>query len=125
MAPKKAKVDDQLITYLKERFDKIIDRVDPIETIAILGMTVLIKNGIDWTEASIAKIIVGKPPEELLAHLPPGYELPDPFRAMFPSFEFTTDLNEWLISFCIAFYIQRHGAQISGSITAFAKTLLI
>jgi len=102
----------------------MIEKTDMLELMAVLGMTMIIKNGIDWTEAQLSGL------RKRVGEFNKAYpELTRKFKQEFngelPPFEFTTELNEWLISFCLAFYIQRHGAKISGSVVGFAKSLLL
>jgi len=128
---KKQKAFDAFLDYIKIHLGAMIDKTDLLEIGAVLGMTILIKNGIDWTEEKIQGIKFGPSwaplPKEQLKSFLKSKGLGEPISIdIFPAgFEFTSDLNEWMVSYCLAFYIQRHGKEIKGSIISFAKTLLV
>lgn len=46
------------LNSLREHISKVIDRIDPLELTAVIGTTLIIKNGIDWTATVLAPMIV-------------------------------------------------------------------
>lgn len=130
-----AKIDHENKTFsnkkmlwvsLKNHLGKMLDRTDPLEMIAVIGATYIIKNGIDWTQgfvegtgefilgavAQIGTWLGGTPEEELVKKIT---ETPE------------GEVIEWVVSFIVAFIIIRHaGALITagGNILGVAKGLI-
>lgn len=107
----------------REHLGKIIDRLDVLEAIAILGLTYLIKQVlIENFEDKIAEIATGK---TLIPALIRKYT---PLETLETALKATADipqieLMEWLLSFCIAYIIIKHGGALFTMLGEGAKSL--
>jgi len=124
------KLDIMLV--LKGKFLDALDRLDPLELVAFLGTTYIIKQGIEWTETVIAdpsnaktlimlinpflgllySQIVQSPPPEVQKKIEQAMD------------SLPAELFEWLLSATAAFFIVRYGKQAIGSVIDQAKSLL-
>lgn len=105
--------------WLKARLEKIIDKVDFLELVALIGITVLVKGAIDKSEDIRSKIhpfiTFGEIPEgykAVFSGIPFWYDLVkegDKYEGMLP------DFMDWIVSFGVAFVIVRHGGAILGA----------
>ena len=109
--------------YLKRWFDSVKDKLDPLELISITGVTVIIKNGIEWTEkiieqqAQFVNLFAGilKVPKIDITILEKAMDTPQ------------AEMLQWLISFSIAYLIVHNfGAIMSagGNLVAAAVKLI-
>lgn len=109
---------------LREHVGKAIDRLDPLDTAAVFGVTLIVKNLIDkseelrgalipitrgreWTINVFGSAIKGTAlfPFSLLL---PASEAEKGYEGMFP------DWMDWIIAFAIAYVIVKHGGQLLG-----------
>lgn len=110
----------------KEHIGKILDnlKIDPIETLAILGMTITVYNIITGTERLMNWVT----------------NLPNPMPSQFPQaasaaasqvlgtqtnkFIIPNDWNVWLISLSLAYIIVRHAGQLIGLLEKGLSTVI-
>lgn len=50
----KSNKNKPLSESVKEHLSKMIDKIDPMKLVAVIGVTYLIKQGIDWAEIGVA-----------------------------------------------------------------------
>ena len=93
---------------LREHIGKMIDRVDPLESIAVLGTTLIIHDLIQGSEALISKISSPKN----LAAWSTVIPLTDEERKKLEVDFNQPDIVIWLESFALAFFLVRNGAQV-------------
>lgn len=92
---------------LKEHLGRMIDRIDPLESLAVIGVTFLIKQGIEWTEelqyANLAAIHWFL---DLLSW-PSKFPWPNPTKEQFDSAVDSpnAEMIQWALSFAIAYVI--------------------
>jgi hypothetical protein len=129
---KKETLQDKILGYLREMAEKI----DPFETIAIIGATIVIKTGIDWTENVIANFkpyqviyflnpVLGAILQGIEVASDPGNQKTATLQKLFDSEP--VQVMEWLISFTLAYLIVHNfGAiiQSGGNILSMAKGLI-
>jgi hypothetical protein len=110
------------IKSLRDHIGKWIDNTNPLELVAVGGMTFLVKYLIDTSEDLRGKLNtlgglygefltpIGKTKMLTVLGRALGYTevTPAQFEGMFP------DWMDWLISFTIAYVIIKHGGQIFG-----------
>lgn len=119
----------------REHIGKLIDKLEPLELVACLGLTLIVKKVIDESEVlrgklkQIAKPAYGiyfVPPEDYVG--PPQVGTPSArpsYRVFYPGPRKTEEAAEayeglfpdwadWLISFAIAYCIIKHGGQLLG-----------
>jgi len=124
------KLDIMLV--LKGKFLDALDRLDPLELVAFLGTTYIIKQGIEWGETIIANPSNAK---TLIMLVNPflgalyGLITPNPPPEVVKKIEEALDslpaeLFEWLLSATAAFFIVRYGKQAAGGVIEQAKSLL-
>lgn len=128
---KKLPLEDRLRMWLEDMAKKI----DPLETVAILGTTYLIKQGIQWTEIAVANTAF-----DVLQWI----KILDPWNIFLPEIPADAEQNveqalekalntpqaevlEWLISFVCAYLIVKNFDKLvesTGNILGMAKGLL-
>lgn len=102
---------------LRDYFDKLMERIDPFETAAILGMTFAVHGIIKGSPELMEKVKVLQHPEFLLLGgfgVIAAQYLPLPEGALKKAAEQTPDWFIWLESFAVAYIIIRHGGQLLG-----------
>ena len=117
---------------VKEHLGKILDKIDPLEMAAVIGATMLIKSGIDWSQETIDKN----------PHL--GIFLVNPFSGLIVQTldQFSTtkmqfdkmpqnEIFEWIISFVCAYLIVHNfgkivevAGKLVGDVVGMSKGLL-
>ena len=127
-----------LFVSIKNHIGKMIDKIEPMELIAVLGATYLIKTGIEWTEeilagaAEFANIVVKATQKYRFVDgaiqvilEPEGIpELAEIRQALDSA---PVEIVEWLLSFMVAYMVVHNFAAIvnaGGSILSLAKTLI-
>lgn len=106
-----------LLEIAKEHIGKMIDRIEPFETMAIIGTTIIVHGIIASTPALMEKVKVLQHPEFLLLGgigVVAAQYLPLPEGELKKIAEETPDWFVWLESFAIAYIIVKHGGQIMG-----------
>lgn len=102
---------------LKDHFGKAVDRVEPLELFAVVGMTFIVKSAIDKSEELRGALKVSKSywsgsiGIKKVAAVAEAYEISkqiDGYEGMFP------DWTDWLISFAIAYVLVHHAGAILG-----------
>jgi len=123
-----------LQTSLRNHVGKLIDKIDPMELISVIGMTVIIKTGIEWTEEILTQanafynvFWIVAPFKEIL---PSPYQQPSPEPPQDMDSPIVEAL-EWVISFMCAYLIVHNFGQIvvgvsniTSSVLSMAKGLL-
>jgi hypothetical protein len=119
---------------IKEHIGHWIDSINPLETVAVLGTTVLVKRAIDLSEDLTARIVSASqnPKAWYLAFvgmspLAPlwtsqflGKEAPEVKQALSSP---TAELVEWLMAFSIAYIIVHNAGSIITALGSGAKGL--
>lgn len=140
-AERKLHLTKPYMDSLREHIGKWIDRIniDPLELVAILGTTILIKNGIEWTEQSMGNQDLLRTFSKVLVLFNPILGLSwavgmKPISELIGSPEFQEKLDspevetmQWFLSFTVAYIIVRHFpaiVQTAGSVVNMAKGLL-
>jgi len=125
------KPEDKIKDWLK----KMADKIDPLEIVAVTGMTYLIKNGIEWTEEII------KNPAPFFRMIAPltGFafllvpDVPEPQQDAISKMMDTpqAEMVQWLLSFVLAYLLVHNFGMImqavgsaTGNIIGMAKGLL-
>jgi len=112
--------------YIKSKFLKMLERVDPLKAIAIIGATIAVHEFIMTLDEVIE--VIGKRRTEILDRINRfglynlwqkwvGGEEETP--NVLKDNEFTGELLTWLISFAIAYFAVEHGAEVLGVAKAF------
>lgn len=131
----------QMKAWIIEQLEKLIARIDPLELTAVMGATVIIKTGIDWSEEILKQFEATSKetwwklvfPVETIMGM--GYDAlfqqltGKPREQMRKEMEgqVYTEVMEWIVSFCIAYVvIHNFGALIDAgtSLLGSAKMLL-
>ena len=99
---------------LKEHLGKMIDRVDPVQVVAILGTAYVIKTGIDWTQYQLSNV---GPIISVLT--PSGF-----ITGKVPLKISDNEVLEWLLSFSIAYMVVVHGLDIASGLIPLATKYL-
>jgi len=88
----------------REYFGKVLDKIDPLEATSIIGTTIIIKQGIDWTQYALPKLA------QLAPYLPHGLGFPiKQFEKLEGSKLVGANVAlEWLLSFSIAYIVVRY-----------------
>jgi len=102
--------------WLRDRFGEMLSKIDPIESLAIFGLTVIIKGVIDTSEEIRSKlhpfVTFGNIPEgykSVFSGIPFWYDLvkdDEKYEGMLP------DALDWVAAFGLAFVIARHGGAL-------------
>ena len=102
---------------LRDHLGRMIDRVDPFKSIAILGATVLIKGGMEWGEDVMMRwytIFRGLIPFIGEAFFPLPLELPEVEGNILDSPQ--VEIIQWLLSFTLAYIVVTHFGEIIGGV---------
>jgi hypothetical protein len=125
-----------MLVSIKNHLGKALDRIDPLEMVAVVGTTIVVKKVIDTTEdlkgkaLAVRNVIMGTgqvlgasgiaqfiqafgSPFSILSEFFVGLIVPIPpeqaqYEGMFP------DWVDWLIAFAIAYIIVHHGELLLG-----------
>lgn len=125
----------QLRVALFIQLKGMIDKIDPLEAIAIGTATFVIKSGMEWSEDVLVKIFKK---ETTVLHLIPYFgSILRMSQAFIPEGDYSPmqkimdnpaiEILEWAISFCIAFVLIRHPEIITstaGGLLGASKLLL-
>lgn len=131
------------LEIIREYIDKALAKVDPMEAIAVVGGTLIIKNGIDWSEEILVKAEQSKIPEilGLIVSFPTGFVYPYIIKEALDNMtaeekakklkeaasSTQAEITEWLISFTLS-YILIHNAgailEATGNFVGAAKSLI-
>jgi len=114
-----------LAESLREHLGKMIDRVDPLEVVAVVGTTYVLHETIlastDVLNKITAKIAIN--PEWVIGVLNP---LAGVMLSLMPKPEFPKELENiktpdsiflWVVCFILAFIVVRHGAELLGKLS--------
>jgi len=109
---------------VRKYFDKILEKIDPLEAMAIMGATIMIKQGIDFTEMAAGT----------LARFPSTFKMfpwaiPIPGLATLDTKDLVAkdEILQWLLSFSIAFVLIKHFDKVvtaGGSLLSAARALV-
>lgn len=126
----------QFKNWLVQKFDSLVDKIDPMKALVILSLTGIIKTGIEWSEEAIASLAE---PDIFKAVMKYGLGI---FGGLVPPSEaaltqqeqiqkaFDTpqaEIIEWALSFIAAYMIVEHGDALitaGGNILGVAKGLV-
>jgi len=117
------------LDFIEEHGSKLLDKIEPLEAVAVIGLTVLVKHTIDSTEELLNKLQViksGKMKGLLIFRTEATTKFLEQYgyTAEGRGEGFFTDWQDWLISFCIAYIIIKHGGQLFGLMKDGAGTLV-
>lgn len=110
----------------KEHIGKMIDRIDPLEMAAILSLTYITHETVDWTSSRFDDL-----KKQWKAIPVPKPILEWGLTALGQSSStglgdiLTGDPMLWLVSFLTAFFIMRHGGEISGVLNKVMNILTV
>lgn len=111
-----AKTKKGKIRAIKEILTKMLEKIEPVETVAVVGLTIIIKNIIvEFFEDKIVEYTTGKIPFTPMVFMravyPKQFEIAE--EEMKKAFDKpNVEFYEWLFSFSIAFIIVRHGGAL-------------
>lgn len=98
----------------KRFFKDALKKIEPLEAIAIAGMTIIIKGTIDSSEELLEKIKTPLLAVSLISPILVPF-LPLALYAQVPEkIRETPEWAEWLLSFAMAYILVRHGGQMFG-----------
>lgn len=127
MGAKQRRLETEL--WIRSLIDKLIDKVDAEQTIAIVGLTIVIRQGIDWTEYK-SKVLEAQP---LRAFAPAfgllgiGLESLWKSNVQVDQETITENIQEWILSFSIAYLIVKNFGELvkaGANVLSMAKNLL-
>lgn len=105
------------LDFLEETLKKTIDKIEPFDVAAMVGMTYIVHGIIAGSPELMEKVKVLQHPEFLLLGgfgILAAQYLPLPEGAIKKAVEATPDWFVWLESFTIAYIIIKHGGQLVG-----------
>jgi hypothetical protein len=126
----------QRTAWMLTQLEKVIDKIDPMKALAILGTTLIIKQGINWAQylgqkfaeqggspvgmvaAILGDLMPGNPVLEALAGITGEKKVNLGGRA---------EIMEWVISFTVAYILVEHAGELitaGGNILFAAKGLI-
>jgi len=110
---------------LKNLFKEMVSRVDPLEMIAVGGLTIIIQPIIATSEEILSKIV------EITEH---GVSAIEGFKSIWQwmglippdpdEVQLLTDNLTWVLSFVLAFIMVRHPDMVIGTLTGMTKLAL-
>lgn len=128
----------QLQVWLKDRLESLIENIDPLEIVAVAGLTILIKQGIEWTEDIPLTLLQKNSLIRTLMRFVPLVGLsfdifvpdlpPEAIEALKKAMDSPPmEIIQYVASFIVAFIIVRHADRIieaGGNILGVAKGLM-
>jgi hypothetical protein len=103
--------------FLEEQGKKLLDKIDPVETAAIIGTTIIVHGLISENKAWVAKAIEYSKlwsQDQALAFIEDWYaQLTGKEQKQKNLIEFP-DWSVWLVSLSIAYIVIKHGGQLIG-----------
>ena len=110
-------IDKKPLDFIVEQGKKLLDRIDPIETAAIIGTTIivhgLISDNKDWVAKTIEYSKLWSQ-DQALAFIEDWYaQLTGKEQKQKNLIEFP-DWSVWLVSLSIAYIVIKHGGQLIG-----------
>ncbi|MCJ7560118.1 hypothetical protein MUO79_05815 [Candidatus Bathyarchaeota archaeon] len=130
----KTEAKKPLKVSLREHLGKLIDRMDPLKTLAVLALTLSLKTILDsseellraWNQTWLTAKIDN--PKKVILHLSEEYirqlELGEATKVQFPFLDTNiTEIEaaEWLICFAVAYLIVEHPEILSMGTTAILR----
>ncbi|RLI42932.1 hypothetical protein DRO69_09805 [Candidatus Bathyarchaeota archaeon] len=90
----------------KEWIDKLLEwsKVNPLEIVAVIGTTYIIKQGLDWAQLSLRV----PEPVRLFLDILPGIPLPSSLLEKGEVIPQGNEMVEWIVSFTLAYVIVHH-----------------
>lgn len=115
----------QLRVWLVERLERILDKVDPLKTVAVITLTFLIKSSIDWTNL----IKTGSKGLSILYNILLARwttAIAEGAKDIEPE-DLQDEMLEWVISFIVAYMVIEYGGEMiraGGDLLNVAKGLI-
>jgi len=116
------------------RLQHLLEKIEPLKALAILGTTILIKSGIEWSEIAAEELFKKNSLIRTLMRmanpfwfLAEGYipEAPEQIKEALDQPH--VEVIQWIISFAVAYLIVEHGDAIinaGGNVLGVAKGLI-
>ena len=114
---------NEFLDSARDHIGVLIEKLDPLETLAIFSATIILKESIDFTQSSFTKILQAS--DILFAWSPFKQQFKELGGIAEQAFEDPKiELNEWMISFLCAYFAVRNADKITGSLLSFATSFL-